>query len=283
MDAVIEGYHAIGNILFQSVAGERAFAALSGNHGGETAIFEPPKKTAYFRAQHALIGKTGKHRFQGVGHDALGADGIDGVLEAYEQSFEIVLAGFLNLAGFDVHIIEGKFFAAHQSAEVESQGLHVAAHLVGGFFKSHQHAGFVEFRGAANKEFHSKHGFSATRAAANDGGSSCRKAATSELIKAGDAGGNFFQLRKSTRGIREASSFCCAAMRSDFRPHENKFHGDGNISNQKSFLLSTETAVIEIVSNTNVQRKPRRVWINRRRRASSVTPSLDCKRSFGNR
>ena len=48
--AVIEQDDAIRNIFFQSVAGERAFAAFGCDHGGYTLVFEPTKQAAQFGA-----------------------------------------------------------------------------------------------------------------------------------------------------------------------------------------------------------------------------------------
>ena len=125
--AMIEEDDAIGDVFFEAVAGKIAFAAFSGDHSGEAAIFEPAEQPADFSAQHAGVGEAGEDRFERVEDHALGADGVDRVLQANEESFEIVLAGFLNFARFDADVVDGDFLALDQVRQVEAEGLDVAA------------------------------------------------------------------------------------------------------------------------------------------------------------
>src|ERR1700758_187476 len=52
---MIEQDHAVGNILFQPMPCESAFAAFSGNDGADPFVFEPAKQSTQFRPQNALI------------------------------------------------------------------------------------------------------------------------------------------------------------------------------------------------------------------------------------
>ena len=73
-------------------------------------------------------------------------------------------------------------------------------HLVAGFLKSDEHAGFVEFGGAADQKFHGEHGFAAPGAAANDGRASGRKTAGGDLVETSNPSSGFFEKRSGACG-----------------------------------------------------------------------------------
>lgn len=77
-DPMIEQNDAIGDIFFQTLAGELPFAALAGDNGGDALVLEPAKQPSQFRTQDRGIGKATEERFNGVQHHALGRDGVDG-------------------------------------------------------------------------------------------------------------------------------------------------------------------------------------------------------------
>jgi hypothetical protein len=54
-DAMIQKDHAIGNIFFQAVPGQRPFAALGGDDRGEAAILKPAEQAAEFSAQNSFV------------------------------------------------------------------------------------------------------------------------------------------------------------------------------------------------------------------------------------
>ena len=55
-----------------------------------------------------VVRQAGKERLDRVEHDALGADRSDRVVEPDEEPFEVVLARFLDLAAFDVDVVDGQ-------------------------------------------------------------------------------------------------------------------------------------------------------------------------------
>jgi len=134
-----------------------------------------------------LILKSGEQVLNRVEHDALGADLIDGILKANEESFEVVGAGFLNLGGLDLDVIHHDLFASGEGFEIETERCDVFRHLVAGFLEGHEDAGFVEFRGATDEEFHREHSLAAAWTATDDGGASLGESAVGDLIKASDA------------------------------------------------------------------------------------------------
>src|SRR5579864_2485912 len=56
VDPMVQQDYAIGDVLFQSVAGQRAVSALSGNDSGKVAVVQPSEKAAEFRAQYRGVG-----------------------------------------------------------------------------------------------------------------------------------------------------------------------------------------------------------------------------------
>ena len=80
-------------------------ALLAGDDGGDALVLEPAEEPAQLGAQDGLVGQAGEERLEGVEHDALGADGVDGVAEADEQAFQVVFAGLLDLAALDADVV----------------------------------------------------------------------------------------------------------------------------------------------------------------------------------
>ena len=105
-DAVVEQDDAVGDVLLQALAGERALAALAGDDRRDALVLEPAEQAAQLRAEDRGVGQAAEERLERVEHDALGADGVDGVAEADEQPFEVVLAGLLDLAPLDVDVVD---------------------------------------------------------------------------------------------------------------------------------------------------------------------------------
>ena len=56
IDPMVQQDHAIGEVFFEAVAGERAVAALGGDDGGEIAVIQPAEQAAQFRSQNRCVG-----------------------------------------------------------------------------------------------------------------------------------------------------------------------------------------------------------------------------------
>src|SRR5258706_8044985 len=95
-DKVIEEDDTISDVFLQAVTGEGAFASFAGDNGSNLFIFEPAEEAAEFSAQDALVRQGSEESFDGIQNDTFGANGLDGVVEADEEAFQIILAGFLN-------------------------------------------------------------------------------------------------------------------------------------------------------------------------------------------
>ena len=161
--AMVEQDHAIGDVLFQAVPGQRALAALAGDDGGDALVLEPAEQAAQLGPQDARVRQAAEQRLDGVQHDPLGPDGVDGVAEADEQPFEVVVAGFLDLAALDAHEIHDDLLLLDQLVEVEAERADVLRQLLGGFLEGHEHARLVVLRGPAHQELHRQQRLAAAR------------------------------------------------------------------------------------------------------------------------
>src|SRR2546427_6251111 len=57
VDAMVQQDHAIGDVLFQSVTGQRAVgSAFAGNDSGEIAVVQPTEQPAQFSSQYRCVG-----------------------------------------------------------------------------------------------------------------------------------------------------------------------------------------------------------------------------------
>ena len=152
VDAVIEQDDRVRDVLLEPLPRERPVAALARDHGGHALVFQPSEQPSQFRPEDGVVLQPGKQRFDGVEDDAPGADGPDGVIEANEQPFEIVLARFFDLAAFDAHVVDRELLRLDQLRQVEAERGHVADNLLLVFLERHEHAGLVELEGAVHQK-----------------------------------------------------------------------------------------------------------------------------------
>ena len=161
-------------------------------------LLEPAEQAAQLGAQYGFVFEAGEQRLDAVEEHALGADGIDGVAEPDEQAFEVVLAGLLDLAAFEVDVIDQQLLPGDEGGQVEAERSDIGGEFVGGFLEGETDAGLVELHGAADEEFHAKQRLAAAGGAADERGPSARQAADGDLVEAVDAGGTF---GKSARAV----------------------------------------------------------------------------------
>lgn len=141
----------------------------------------------------ARLLKPGKE-IDGVQYQGLGLHLIDGVLQPYEETFEVELAGDFNVT-VDFDVFDEEELSRDQFAQVVAKGGDVAGELFGGFFKGDEDARFAMLDRTADEELDGKEGFAASRATADEGGTAAGKAAAGDFIKAADAAGAFPWLR----------------------------------------------------------------------------------------
>ena len=77
VDPVVEGDHAVGDVLLDAEPGQAALvAALTGDDHGEAALLEPAEQPAELAADDRLVGQRAEEQLDRVQHDALGADRV---------------------------------------------------------------------------------------------------------------------------------------------------------------------------------------------------------------
>jgi hypothetical protein len=189
VDPMIEQDDAIGHVLFEAVTGQLLAPRFGGDHCRHALGLEPAEQPAQLGAQDRLVGQAGEERFERVQHHAFGADRVDRVIQPDEESFQVVLAGLLDLAALDVHVLEHELLATHQGRQVESEGRDVALELRVGLFERHEHARLVELRRPTHEKFRSEQRLAAPSAAAHERRPPTRKPATRQLVEAPYAGG----------------------------------------------------------------------------------------------
>ena len=120
-----------------------AVAAFPGHDGGDAFVPQPVEEPAQLRAQHARLGQSGKERFDGVEDDPLGADGVDRVPQADEQTVQVVLAGLLDLVGLDPDVVQRELLARRERARVEPERREIQRQIFDRFLERQEHAGFA--------------------------------------------------------------------------------------------------------------------------------------------
>ena len=193
-DPVVEQDHAIGDVLLETVAGERVLAALAGDDRGDAAVLQPAEQAPQLGPEDGVVGEAGEERLDGVEHDPLGADRVDGMAEADEQALEVVLAGLLDLAALDVDEVERDLLLPHQLVEVEAERAHVRGQLGRALLEGHEHARLVHRRRAADDELGREHGLAAARAAADQRRPAARQAAAGDVVETRDSGPGLGQI-----------------------------------------------------------------------------------------
>ena len=101
-----------------------------------------------------VIRQAGEQRFDRVEDDALGPDRLNRVVQTDEQPFEIVVAGFLDLAAFHADIVDGQFLRRDQLRKIEAQGGDVFGDLLAAFLEREEDPRLPEPHGAVHQERH---------------------------------------------------------------------------------------------------------------------------------
>ena len=144
--------------------------------------------------------------------DALGADGIDRVIQPDEQPFQVVLAGLLDLTALDVDVVEHEFLAPDQTRQIESERRDVALQLRGRLLESHEHARLAELRGAAHEKLRGEQRLAAPRAAADQRGPPARQSTARDFVETLDARGALGQLSSPGSRMSEPLFFIARAI-----------------------------------------------------------------------
>ena len=141
VDPMIEQDDAIGHVLLQAMTCELFAPAFGGNDGRHALVLEPAEEPA---------------QFQGVQNHALGANGINGVVESDEQPLQVILAALLDFTALNVDIVDRNFFASDKTCQIKSERRDIGLQLRLCLLKGHEYARLAELRRAAHEEFRGK-------------------------------------------------------------------------------------------------------------------------------
>ena len=126
---VVENDHAVRYVLLDPVPGERVAGPLAGHHGGDGTVLEPPEQPAQLRPHDGLARERAEQPFNGVEHDPLGPDALDGVVDQGEQRLKVELPRLDDFRGIRPEGMHHEQPVPLQPVEVESERGHVGAHL----------------------------------------------------------------------------------------------------------------------------------------------------------
>ena len=194
-DPVVEQDDAVGHVFLEPVPCELPLAALGRDHGRDAALLEPAEQAAQLGAQDRRVVEAGEQRLDRVEHDPLRPDLLDGVVEPDEQALEIVIAGFLDLAALDAHIVDDELLVGDQARHVVAERGDVGGEIVGGLLEAHEDARLAVERHAVDQEGHGEQGLAAAGGAADERRPPGRQAAEHDLVEAVDAGRRLVELR----------------------------------------------------------------------------------------
>ena len=99
------------------------------------------------------------------------------------KPFEVVFAGFLDLAAIDVDVVDEQLFLRDQLVEVVAQRAHVLRKLGGVFLERQQHAGLAVMLRAVHEEADAEQCLAGSGAAGDERGSSLGKSAIGDVVE----------------------------------------------------------------------------------------------------
>ena len=167
--------------------GERALAALTRDDGGDALVLQPAKEPVQLRAQDLLVGEAGEEYLERVEEDALGADGVDGVGEADEETVQVVVARLLDLRAVEEDVVDDELLLLDESRQVEAERRHVGRQLVPPLLEGEDGARLAVLGRATDEELEPEDGLAAAGAAADKRGTTAGQATGGELVEPGYA------------------------------------------------------------------------------------------------
>jgi hypothetical protein len=133
-------------------------------------------------------GQRGEEGVDAVQCHTLRTDLGDGAAEAHEQAFQIVVAGFLDLAAVDPYRVQRDLLLGDQAVECKAERFDVGDQLVLALLEGHEYARLVEITRAAHDELHRQKGLSAAGGAPDERRSPARQPPARDLVKTANAG-----------------------------------------------------------------------------------------------
>src|ERR1022692_1670028 len=126
--AMVENDHAVRHVLLDPVACEAAVAPLAGHDRGDGPVLEPAEQAAELRSHDCLLLERAEQQLDGVEHDTLRPDTLDGVAEEKEQRLEVELPRLDQLSGGHSEGMDDQQLVPLEPVEVEAPRGDVGAH-----------------------------------------------------------------------------------------------------------------------------------------------------------
>ena len=168
---------------------ELSFPLLRRDDRGDPPGFQPAEHPAKLGPEDCLVRKTVEQTVDGVQCDALRLHPVDERPQAEEQSLQVVLPGFLDLAPFDPHLLHREKPASTQVTQIDPQARDVRRQVPDGLFEGDKDSRLSEVEDPACNELHGKKRLAAAGPTAHEGRPSPRKPPLRDLIEPADAGG----------------------------------------------------------------------------------------------
>ncbi len=134
----------------------------------------------------AWLGNAPNSHLNGVEHDPLGPDALDGVVEQGEQRLKVELPRLDDFRGIDPEGMHHEQPVPLQPVEVESQRGDVGAHLAGRLLEGDQHARLAVLPGARDEELQPQQRLAGSGAARHQGRPAPRQPARGDLVQSLD-------------------------------------------------------------------------------------------------
>ena len=186
-DPVVEGDDAVGHVLLEAVAGERALAPLGGHDGGHAPGLEPAEQAAQLGPELGGVVEGGEQHLQGVQDDPLRPHLVDGEADPDEERLEVVVAGLVDPLALDLDVVDDQHSLRAQPVEVPAQGRDVGRQLLGRLLEGQEDARLAHRR-TPDEELDAQQRLAAPGPAGDEGRPPPGQAARGDLVEAGDAG-----------------------------------------------------------------------------------------------
>ena len=190
--AVIEEDHAVADVFLDPVASERVFALFARDDGGDALFLQPAEQAAQFGPEDALVVRSPPNSASIVSRTTRLAPMVDGGRQADEEAFEVILAGFLDLAALDVDVVDDSFFCCGPVPPDRTQRGDVFGQFLGGLLKGHEDARLVELDAPRTRNSMARGSFRSRRRR-RSAWAGRRQPAAGDLVETADAGGRLRQ------------------------------------------------------------------------------------------
>src|SRR5579884_3910 len=184
---MVQENDAVGDILFEPMSRQCAFAGLSRNDGSHTTLFEPTKQPAQLRSHNRFVREIAEESLDRIEHNSSGSDAGDTVVDADEKRSKIVVAAF-QFPLPKLHVIDGQSLTRNQFLGIAAERSHVLHQLFCVFFEGDAQTWLVVLERSSRQIFHGQNSLSRSGTAANKSIAPGRKTSACDFVETIDSG-----------------------------------------------------------------------------------------------